>query len=87
MVFHLTGARIGAEGNERSTEVHRSARRHNKHKFDKEGFRFYETKIADEAHPASPYTPNMAQPSVRCACGFVLSACSEPAIRQLLVNY
>jgi hypothetical protein len=46
MVFHLTEARIGAEGNERSTEVHRSTRRHKKDKFGKEDFRFYENEIS-----------------------------------------
>jgi hypothetical protein len=46
MVFHLTEARIGAEGNERTTEVHRSARSNNKDKFDKESFQFYENEIS-----------------------------------------
>jgi hypothetical protein len=50
MVFHLTEARIGAEGNERSTELHRSARMNNKDKFDKGSFRFYESKLVSDGY-------------------------------------
>jgi hypothetical protein len=42
----------------------------------------YKQRFADEAHSPSPYTPSMAQPSVRRASGFVLAGYTDKCRNQ-----